>query len=247
MNTSGELSFAPYVHGDFNKHEVQPGYRTDFDLVVDFFDWKGFISNWNISSTTMIEQEEGESLELDRIRYTLTPGYRMEFEKYLISGLLLHECIHTISKPEENGAVWWNSFQFGFGSNGAYQKFLVKRYTEAKNAKFPDFDFNVNVGAFLYGDHSIWIKQNHEYRYEAFYKLRFHLNKIGPWGFFIDFDHHSWAYENFSHENKMSIDFNIFLSGNQSIASIFYRYYLHDTFAKDNQDQLGLIGFKVVF
>lgn len=247
MRTHGEISFAPYVHGDFDGFEVTPGYRSDFHAYVDFFEWKGFVSNWLIANTTIIENNKETGLTLDKIRYTLTPGYRIEFEEHLISGLLLHECIHTISKPEKEGAVWWNSFQLGFGSNGAYPRHLVDIYKRGSKQQFPNWDYNLNLGAFLYGEKSKWIQQNHEYRYEYFHKFRLHFGKLNNWGFYSDYNHHTWLDVNNQLENKVSVDFNILLSGVENLASIFYKYTIHDTFSKDNTNELGAVGFKIIF
>jgi len=247
MRTHGEISFAPYVHGDFQAHTPEPGYRSDFNAYVDFFEWKGLISNWLISNTTIIERNKKSSLKLDKIRYTLTPGYRIEFQKHLISGLLLHECIHTISKPEDNGAIWWNSFQFGFGTKSAYQKYLVNKYV-GRDARYkPSLDYNFNLGVFLYGDQSVWIKQNHDYRYEVFYKLRLHMLKIKDWGFYIDVNHHVWIDKYNEFENKLDFTINVLLTGKMNIASLYYQYFIYDNFSKDNQSELGAIGFKIVF
>jgi len=247
MDTHGEISFAPYVHGDYNQFDVQPGYRSDFKAYVDFFEWKGFVSNWLIANTTSIERNAQTSIKLDKIRYTLTPGYRYEFPRHLISGLLLHECIHTISKPEESGAVWWNSFQFGFGSKAAYQLHLVDKYRRDTTSRFPDLDYNVNIGAFLHGKESVWIGQNQDYRYETFYLLRLHMARLGIWGFYSDWNHHIWQDKDGQHEHKMDISMNILLRGRKNIASLYYQYFVYDTFSKDNQDGLGAVGFKIVF
>lgn len=247
MRTHGEITFAPYVNGNFEQYEAIPGYRSEFNAYVDFFEWKGFISNWLISNTTTMEKSKESGFKLDRIRYTLTPGYRIEFDKHLISGLLLHECIHTISKPEENGAIWWNSFQIGFGTKNSYPQFLVDKYKYDLTTKFPSIDYNFNIGVFLYGDQSVWIRQNHNYRYEMFYKTRFHIGKIGNWGYYSDLDHHVWLDKYNEFENKVSLSINILLSGQRNIASVYYKYFVYDTFSKDNQDELGAAGFSIVF
>lgn len=247
MNTHGEISFAPYVHGDYEKFPVNPGYRSDFKAYVDFFSWKGLVSNWLIANTTIIERDPHTSLRLDKIRYTLTPGYRYEFEEHLISGLLLHECMHTISKPEENGAIWWNAFQFGFGSKSAYPLYLVNKYRSNATSFTPSFDYQVNVGAFLHGEKSIWIGQNHDYRYETFYLLRMHLAHWGVWGLYTDWNHHIWQDKNQNHEHKMDVSVHLLLRGRQNLAALYYQYFVYDSFQPDNQDGLGAVGFKIVF
>ncbi len=247
MNTHGYITFAPYIHGSTDNQNYFPGYRSDFKAYVDFFKWKGFISNWLIANSTIIERSDSSVFTLDRIRYTLTPGYRMEFERYVISGLLLHECIHTISKQEEEGSIWWNSFQFGMGTNGAYQKFLVQRYKSKTRSFLESIDGQINVGFFLYGGESVWISQNHDYRFELFSLVRYHLGRYGKWGVFFDFNQHSWLKANNKTENKFSITGNLFLTGRVNIAALYYTYHLYDTFESDNEDNLGAFGFKIVF
>ncbi len=247
MRTHGEVTFAPYVHGDYRRFNPEPGYRSDFQAYVDFFAYKGFVSTWLIANSTLMERNQQASLALDKIRYTLTPGYRYELKNFLLNGRLLHECIHTISKPEEQGSIWWNSFQFGFGSKAAYPQYFLKTFKSRRSGIIPTFDFNINIGAFLHGDQSVWIGQNHDYRYETFYMIRSHLAKYGNWGMYADWNHHSWLDKNYGVEHKLSISLNILLAGRLNFASVYYEYFPYDSFSKDNQNRLGAAGFKIVF
>jgi hypothetical protein len=250
MRTHGQITFAPYVHGESPREDVFPGYRSDFFTYVDFFSWKGFISNWLIANTTLIERPDSTIFRLDRIRYTLTPGYRYEFDEWLISGLLLHECIHTVSRPEKDGSIWWNSFRIGFGTKGAYPMHLVEKYKSRRLAFRQKVDAQINVGAFLYGDESVWLAQNHDYRYEEFGLIRFHVGRWGRggrWGLFVDVPHHLWLTSTNEVEAKVSPTVNLFLLGRFNFASLYYTWHLHDTNVHDNEQGLGLLGFKIVF
>src|ERR1035437_441311 len=102
MAASGNVDFATDVFGHSRGNDLPPGYRSDFYLWVDFFQWKGFISNWLIGNTTIMSRDDTTALRLSRIRYILTPGYRYEFGSWQISGQMLHECIHTVSRPEND-------------------------------------------------------------------------------------------------------------------------------------------------
>lgn len=187
---------------------------------------------------------------LDRIRYTLTPGYRYEFDDWLISGLLLHECIHSVSRDESHGSVWWNSFQIGLGSKGAYQMHLVEKYKDRKLDLRNRVDAQINVGAFLYGRESVWLAQNHDYRYEEFGLLGYHMGRWGSrgqWGLFLDIPQHFWIAADKRHEAKVSPTLNLFLIGKINIASLFYTWHVHDSSTHDNEEGLGLAGFKIVF
>jgi hypothetical protein len=251
MNTNGQISFAPYLHGESPRNDFQPGYRSDFYAYVDFFSWKGLISNWLIANTTVIERSDTSAFKLDRIRYTLTPGYRYEFENWLISGLLLHECIHEIGEFEEEGSIWWNSFRFGFGSKGAYPQFLAERYRELRRPHNPlarplgRWDYQVNVGAFLYGANSIWLAQNNDYRYEQNALFRYHAGRWGRWGSYADVNQAAWYRADGSIEQKWSVTANLLLVGKSNIAGLYYVVF--DDNNIDNEDALGSLGFKIVF
>lgn len=247
MKTHGQITFAPYVHGESPQADFFPGYRSDFHTFVDFFSWKGLISNWLIANTTLIERPDSTVFRLDRIRYTLTPGYRYEFNEWLISGLLLHECIHTVSRNEDEGSVWWNSFQIGLGSKGAYPMHLVEKYKNRRLDLRHRVDAQINFGAFLYGRESVWLAQNHDYRYEQFGLLRYHVGRWGNWGLFVDIPQHFWVAATKRFEAKVSPTVNLFLLGRYNIASLFYTWHAHDSSTHDNEEGLGLFGFKIVF
>jgi hypothetical protein len=248
MRTHGQITFAPYVNGGSPEDGSTPGYRSEFYAYVDFFSWKGLVSNWLIANSTVIDRSDTSMFRLNRIRYTLTPGYRYEFDTWQISGLLLHECIHAIGKQEENGSIWWNSFRFGFGSKGAYQQFLVERYREDDFSKFLDkWDYQVNAGVFLYGDNSVWLAQNSTYRYEGFSLLRYHLGRWGRWGSYADLNQAAWFREDGETEQKWSATLNLLLRGRVNLAALYYTYFFYDTNTQDNENQLGALGFKIVF
>ncbi len=247
MHTHGQISFAPYVNGGSPRNQGVPGYRSDFYAYVDFFQWKGFISNWLIANSTVIDRSDSNMFRLDRIRYTLTPGYRYEFKTWIISGLFLHECIHSIGRVDSLGSVWWNSIQFGFGSKGSYQQFLVERYRNPFGRIWENWDYQINGGAFLYGHKSVWLAQNQDYRYQEFSLLRYHLGRWGKWGSYADLNQALWVRATGDVEQKWTGTVNLLLMGADNIAALYYTYNFYDTNALDNEDKLGAFGFKIVF
>jgi hypothetical protein len=253
MQTNGQITFAPYVNGGSPRNDFNPGYRTEFFTYVDFFSWKGLISNWLIANTTIIERSDTSAFRLNRIRYTLTPGYRYEFDTWQISGLLLHECIHAIGEFEPDGSIWWNSFRFGFGSKGAYPQFLAERYRKLREPRDPfehpgsRWDYQLNVGAFLYGPNSIWIAQNSDYRYSQDGLFRYHVGRWGRWGSYLDVNENFWLREGGVTEQKWSASANLLLVGRSNIVGLYYTYVLFDDNNIDNEDKLGSLGFKIVF
>ncbi|HEX2612807.1 MAG TPA: hypothetical protein VHO02_04370 [Fibrobacteria bacterium] len=253
MNTNGQVSFAPYVNGGSERNDFHPGYRSEFFTYVDFFSWKGLVSNWLIANSTIIERSDTSAFQLHRIRYTLTPGYRYEFDSWLISGLLLHECIHAIGAEEADGSIWWNSFRFGFGSKGAYPQYLTERYRDLKRPRDPlsripeKWDYQLNLGAFLYGPNSIWIAQNSDYRYSEDALFRYHLGRWGKWGTYLDLNQYAWIREHGQVEQKWTATANLLLVGRSNLAGLYYSYVFFDDNVIDNEDKLGSLGFKIVF
>jgi len=103
LHANGQVSFAPYLTGVPENVERKPGYRSELYVFTDVFRSGRWTFSWLISNTTLIVRPPGAGFTLDKIRYTLSPGFRCEFKKWIATGLLLHECIHSISRPEANG------------------------------------------------------------------------------------------------------------------------------------------------
>ncbi|MBK8804125.1 MAG: hypothetical protein IPN71_19120 [Fibrobacteres bacterium] len=245
--TSGTVDFAGDLFGDRRFTDLPPGYRSDFKVWVDFFRWKGFISNWLIGNTTVASRFDSTAFQLSHIRYVLTPGYRYEFESWQISGLLLHECVHTVSRPEANGSVWWNSFQIGAGTKGAYHDHFVDSYRKA--GAFPSLrlDGRLDFGQFLYGGRSVWIGQNHDFRQEVFGLARLRLGSVGPFGFFQDVEPHLWRASSGRIDQKWSLSTHMYLLGKNNIVGGYARWIPLDQNPHDNENGLGKIGFEIVF
>lgn len=247
MATSGKVDFAVNGFGTPRNTNLPPGYRSDFHAYVDFFRWKGFTSNWLIGNTTVISRNDSTAFQLSHIRYVLTPGYRYEFEDWQISGLLLHECVHSVSRPEENGAVWWNSAQIGFGSKGAYHNHFVDAYRRVGAFPALKLDARIDFGQFLYGPRSVWIGQNHDFRQELFGRVRLRLGSIGPFGFFQDLEPHVWRAADGRIDQKWMLSSHMYLLGKHNIAGGYLRWVPLDNNPHDNEDGLGQIGFEIVF
>ena len=248
MAASGNVDFATDLWGHPLGNDLRPGYRSDFYLWVDFFQWKGFISTWLIGNTTIMSRDDTTALRLSRIRYILTPGYRYEFGTWQIQGQMLHECIHTVSRPEsDQGATWWNSFEIGAGSMGAYHDHLVDDYRREKGFSGLRFDGQLNFGQFLYGERSIWIGQNHDFRQELFGTARLRLGSLGPFGFFQDVEPHLWRRATGDIVQKWTLSTHMYLLGKHNVAGVYFRWIPLDQSPIDNEDHLGQVGFEIVF
>jgi hypothetical protein len=244
--THGEASFASYVHGG-QPDNGNPGYRSDLRLQVDFFRWGGLISELGLANSTVIEREDTSIFRLNRIRYTVAPGFRKEFESWIVHFEWFHESIHAIGRLDDGGgSVWWNSARVNFGTKGAYQPFVVNRYQG--DADRPErLDYKLQLGAFLYNQEPIVLARNNDYRYEESFMLRYHLGKSGRWGSFADVSQAYWVRAQGPSQQKWSATINLFVSGRENLAGLYYTYVFWDDHPADNENYLGSVGFKVVF
>ncbi len=247
MATSGRVDFASDLFGTPRFTNLPPGYRSDFHVWVDFFRWKGFVSNWLIGNTTVISRNDSSTFQLSHIRYVLTPGYRYEFEDWQVSGQLLHECVHTLSRPEAKGAVWWNSFQIGAGTKDAYHDHFVEDYRRTRSFPSLRLDGHVDIGQFLYGPQSVWIGQNQDFRQELFGLGRLRLGTVGPFGFFQDLEPHFWRSSTGRIDQKWTASSHMYLLGRHNVAGGYFRWVALDNNPHDNEDGLGQLGFEIVF
>ncbi|MFC1551989.1 hypothetical protein ACFL6P_05415 [Candidatus Latescibacterota bacterium] len=247
MNTHGHITLAPYLHGFDKSEQLYPGYRSEFMTYVDFFSVGSFVMNSLLGTTTIISDQEQHGMRLDRIRYTLTPGFRYEFTSWLIKGALHHECIHTISRPEFNGSTWWNSFQIGAGTKGSYLMYLREEYKNVRNSFLNSWDAQVKLGTILPSKGTVFSGQNHDYKYEIFSHIRYHLGSFRRWAYFAGLKQNAWVKEDNTAEHQIALTLNVFKRDTVHFAGVYYTYNIYDTFMLDNADGMGSLGFKIIF
>lgn len=247
MHTHGNVTIAPYIHGFNRDAQHYPGYRSEFMTYVDFVRAGRFYFNSQLGTTTLIDDPDTKGMKLDRIRYTLSPGFRYEHKTWLVKGSLHHECIHTISRPEERGSVWWNSFQIGVGTKGAYYLYLRDVYRNKRDTFLNDWDFQINAGWFLPAKRTLFSGQNHEYKWEEFALLRYHLGTFRRWAYFASLRQGLWLKNNGDFDHQLTITLNLFRRGLVNFAGFFYTYTFYDSFELDNTEGLGALGFRIIF
>ncbi len=246
IRTHGHFTVAPFVHG-FNKSEdVYPGYRSEFISYVDLFNYRSTVFNILTGNTTMIDRYSGQ-MKMDRIRYLLAPGLRYEYGVHLLKFTLNHECIHNISRPEYRGSTWWNSFQLGFGSRGSYYLYLPAKYAKTDKVFLKRIDYQVNAGLFIPANSTIFTGQNHEYKQEFYYLLRYQLGMYKKAAFFTSFRHHIWFKKSGWYDEQIEITINVMQKGIRSYSGFFYSYRIKDTFNLDSSEGLGSVGLKILF
>lgn len=247
MHTHGNITIAPYIHGFDRPRGLYPGYRSEFMTYVDFLKAGRFVFNSLLGTTTIISDTDDRGMKLDRIRYTLSPGFRYERDTWLIKGSLHHECIHTINRPEYNGSVWWNCFQIGVGTKGAYYLYLREVYKNKYNEVINRWDAQINAGWYIPAKRTLFSGQNHDYRWEEYSLIRYHLGSFRRWAYFAGVRQSLWIRENGDDEHQISITLNVFRRGLVNFAGFYYTYMIYDTYELDNADGLGSIGFRILF
>lgn len=247
MRTYGNLTIAPSVHGFSRARATYPGYRAEFMTYVDFFRVRGFIFNSLLGTTTIITHPDTSAMRLDRIRYTLAPGFRYEFKTWLVRGTLHHECIHAIGRPEASGSVWWNSLQLGIGTKEAYYLYLKDEYRNRNNVFLNTWDARIDAGYVVPARRTVFSGQNHDYRYEQYSLIRYHVGVFGNWAYFATLRQNMWVRSGGDTEHQINLTLNMFRKGTKNFAGIYYSYTFYDTFSLDNTDRLGFLGFRLLY
>jgi len=247
MQTHGHLTLAPYIHGKSISLEHFPGHRSEFMSIVDLFNWDDVIFNSQLGNTTVITQLD-DNLKLDKIRYNLTPGIRVEKRDLIIRFALNHECIHVVSRFNETGSIFWNSLQIGVGTKGAYYLYLRESLKPYKDEIVNSWDAQINFGYIIPAEGTLLTGQNHEYNYELFSQVRYQFAVVRNWAVFAGLNQHSWMKtDGESLEHKVDFTLNFFRKGTIGFAGIFYNYTIFDSYEVDNTEGMGALGFKLIF
>ncbi len=224
MRTYGNLTIAPYVHGFDRAKQRYPGYRSEFMNYVDFFQFRGLVFNSLLGTTTIISDTDATGMRLDRIRYTLTPGVRLERSSWLVRAALHHECIHTIGRREADGSIWWNSLQIGIGTKEAYYQYLLNEYRGKQDHFLHTWDARIDIGYIIPAERTLLTGQNHDYRFEQFSLLRYHIGVFGKWVYFATLRQNLWVKTGLVTEQQVLLTVNMFRRGTRNFAGIFYTY-----------------------
>ena len=248
MQTQGTASFAFYVNGVKKTEDLYPMYRAEFLAYVDFYRVGNLFLTGLVGNMTVISRSDSSIFNLDKIRYTLSPGFRYEFNRWLIRGSYHHESLYSLSRAEEReGAYWQNGIRLGVGSKGSYYLYLDDMYRNIDDTFLTSWDFQINGGIFLHGSKSILVAKNHDYRYEVFSLIRYHLCTFHKWAYFAGLNQHLWIKSDNTTENKINLTLNFFRKGAVNFFGIYYTYTMYDSYKENNENKLGALGFRIIF
>lgn len=252
MRTHGYISFENYIQAQTKKAELYHGYRSELFANINFLRWNRFYLDGLLGNMTTMHHPDTTLWAVDRIHYTLNPGFRIEFKSWLIKGSLQHDCFHRINQYDKplpglgRGSIWWNSYQIGIGSKDAYNLSPQNPFKKG-NSILDTWDGQLNYGFYIPAENTISTGQGHTYRHEVFSQLRCNLGARQNWAACISLRQHLWVTAAESVEHTINLTINLFNQGVLGIIGIYYSYTFYDTFRLDNQDALGAIGIKIVY
>ena len=248
MRTEGQLSFAPYIHGVDKTYGLYPGYRVRFSMNVDIYRFDRLILTGLTENITLISRTDSSLVNLDKIHYVLSPGFRYELKKFYFNGSIYHESINNIGRYEEiGGAFWFNSIRIGAGSKGSSYLYLPEEYMNVHNQFMNTLDGQVKLGYFLHGKESIWTAKRHHYRCEILSNIRYHIGVYKNWAAYLGAEEQTWIKKNSTVEHKIRMKICLFRKGTVNFSGFFYSYVVYDSYSKDNEDGLGAIGYTIIF
>ncbi|MFC1608306.1 hypothetical protein ACFL47_10080 [Candidatus Latescibacterota bacterium] len=248
IHTQGIVSFAPYLHGIKETTGLSPGYRAEFLSQVDIFRKGNLIFSGLAGNMTMISRSDSSLFNLDKIRYTVSPACRYEFDTWFVKGVFHHESLYSISKSEKiSGAYWQNSIRLGIGTKNSSFLYLPDKYLQGTDSPGKDIDAQCSVGKFLHGSKSIWVAKNHNYKYELLALIRYHAGSFHNWIASLSLSQHIWLKADKTTENKGSITLNLYRKGNDKLFGVYYQYNYYDTYTENNEDKLGAIGLRAIY
>jgi hypothetical protein len=246
FRANGQVTIGYQLYGMPRYSGLPPGYRSDLQVYSDLVSCRGIIFDFLTGATTCIARTRENPIKLDRIEYTLSPGLRYAFRKTMVTGLLFHECIHTLSREEPLGATWWNSLQLGAGTLGAYHFYFIEKYNNRDFSLRNSLDAQINAGWYLHGA-SPWIGQNHPYRADVFGLVRYHFGLFRNQTFFVDIKPHLWYDTLGMVSGKLTAEVNYVILAHDNIATLYFSHCFKDDNPYDNEFSVGTLGLRFVF
>jgi hypothetical protein len=242
----GQVTLGYQLYGNPRYSDLPPGYRSDIQVYSDLISYKGIVFDFLTGATTCIARTRENPIKLDRIEYALSPSLRYAFRKIMVTGLLFHECIHTLSREEPQGATWWNSLQLGVGTLGAYPYYFIEKYNNRDFSLRNSFDAQINAGWYLHGA-SEWIAQNHNYRADMFGLLRYHFGLFRNQTFIVEVIPHVWYDTLGKFSGRLSAEVDYVILAHDNIATLYFSQCFLDDSPYDNESSIGTLGLKVLF
>lgn len=248
METHGYMGLLGHVHGFDKTNSETPGYRAEFLTNTDFFRFGTLYCGLVLGNRTiMISPLAGGEFRLGRIRYTLSPTLRYEFDNWMIQTTFDHQAFHELSAVSELGPIWMNSIQLSAGTRGSYYFYLKNEYQNVTNRFLNKVDAYLTFGYFLHGKTSMWVAKNHDYTALASSRLRYHLGVFHDWAYWTSVEYDLWQLHSTTYEDRVILRYNMFRKGLGKFVGFYYAYVVRDSYSLDNESHLGALGVQIFF
>jgi len=247
FESSGGTTFQYYLSQDNRFSSMPPGYRFAFDidnLIYRTQNGHFFVS---LSDATVISRQDTAVIKLDKIRYRIDPGFRLNENRYEANFLISHECIHQIDRPRDGGSIFWNSTQVNFGTKGAYDHNVVSRVVEKDFQMRNSLDYRLGADAYFFGDASWFIAQNHDYRGHVQGLLRYNWALWKSSAFYADLKQDAWLTAHAKWQNKGTAQLNWILLSRKSVGVLYGEYTWMDQTPFDNENSLVSLGVRILY
>lgn len=247
FRATGLFSIGAHLYGKPKYGDLGPGYRSDMMINMELISYKDLTFDFLTAASTSIARLPDDPIQMDKIRYNLTPTFRYSLTKSIITASLYHLCIHTISRPEnENGSTWWNAVQAGWGTKGAYSFYFIQKYNNRDFSLRNSFDITINAGYYLHGKAPL-IGNNHDYVCDLSGLIRYHFGIFRNKTIFIDTYYRIWYDKSKKTTVKLTGEINYVILAFDNIASVYFNHCIIDQNPYDNEYSLGALGLKIIF
>jgi len=247
LRTHGWLTLENYVHGQKDQKDLQRSHRSEFTQIIDIYSYKAFTFTLLMGNTTDIARFPDSTFYLDRITYTYTYGGRLDLGPLVIRADLHHDCIHVINRPEISGSTWWNAYMLRIGTRESFNLYLTKTPIALGDPLWKHLDYRIGMAHYKKAGQTLTDGSNHNFEYELSNLVRYTIGNVRGSLFYVDLDQKIWVNRDDTTEYKGSISLNALIKRHNHYGGLFYEYHFRDTFVKDREDELGAIGFRILF
>lgn len=247
LKTFGQLTMSYYPFTSQNSDFYKQGYRSNFMINFEYYKKNNFVLEFDAQNTTTISKNPDSFIDLNKIRYTLAPGFKYLSKKWLYKTRFFHECMHTISRDEQNGSTYWNSLQFSIGTHGAYHEYLVDKYQTQDFTLANSVDIQQTFNCYLSTTGKSLLSQNHDYVADNAGLLRYHAFSYGCCAVYSDLDYKIWLKRDSGFDRKINASLNIVIKSGDKLLTLFYNQNFYDDSPHDNINKSGEAGLRIMF
>ena len=129
FRATGLFSIGAHLYGKPKYGDLGPGYRSDMMINMELISYKDLTFDFLTAASTSIARLPDDPIQMDKIRYKLTPTFRYSLTKVSLPLRSIIYASYHQSPGDEKGSTWWNAVQAGWGTKGAYSFYFIQNTT----------------------------------------------------------------------------------------------------------------------